>query len=387
MTRRTRARRQRGNGSILERADGRFEARYVFTDGGRRVRRSIYAKTREEADAALKRALVDVLDHKQPPKAITVGRLAAEWLEAKERTKRRPSTLRRYEQITRVHVVPNIGRVPVTKLTAHDVEVMLDRAVKSGLSHQSASHVRAVVRSMLNRAVRQGIIGRNVAADAEWAQPPREEAEYLTPEQVQTLFASIDGDPLAPAIIVATFTGARQGELLGLTWRDIDFEGRTIAIRHAVQWISTPNDGKREREWRLVPTKTEKSRRVIPMSKTAGDALRAQKVAQAQQRLVAGRRWADHGFVFTGPHGNPLDGTNVTKRFQRLLKLAGLPRRRWHSLRHTAAVLLLKQNVPPRVVMELLGHSTISLTMNTYSHVLDSMMREAADELDRALGG
>lgn len=158
----------------------------------------------------------------------------------------------------------------------------------------------------------------------------------------------------------------------------MDFEAGVIHVRHALQRI----DG----ELRLVDPKTLRSRRTILAPKVAMDALAAHKARQAQEQLLAGPRWRSSGLVFTAMEGGPLDAAVVRRRFPRLLKKAGLPAMPFHNLRHSCASLLLAQGVPARVVMETLGHSQISLTLNTYTHVAAELMREAADAMDRALG-
>ena len=171
--------------------------------------------------------------------------------------------------------------------------------------------------------------------------------------------------------------GLRRGETLGLAWNDVDLDDGTLTVRQALQRI----DGK----LRLTPPKTKRSRRTIALPQTVVAALRMHRARQLQERLLAGSRWHDSGLVFTTTIGTPLEPRNVTRDFQRILAKAGLPRIRLHDLRHGCATLLLAQGVQPRVVMDILGHSTISVTMDTYSHVLATMRRDAADQIDAVL--
>jgi integrase len=177
---------------------------------------------------------------------------------------------------------------------------------------------------------------------------------------------------------VALALGLRQGEALGLSWEDIDFQSRRLLVRHGLQRI----DG----ELRLVEPKTRQSRRTIAMPGVVIDALTHHKAKQTQERLLAGRRWRDTGLVFTSTIGTPIEVGNLRRSFWKLLDRAGLPRMRFHDLRHSCASLLLVQGVPARVVMETLGHSNISITMDTNTHVLPELQRQAADAMDRALG-
>ncbi|MFN2484266.1 MAG: tyrosine-type recombinase/integrase [Candidatus Limnocylindria bacterium] len=306
-----------------------------------------------------------------------VGRYLTDWLAA-ARSSLRPSTYRRYEQLVRVQIVPALGRISLVKPSPADIERFLASMLAAGASPQSAHHARAVLRTALARAVRHGLLTRNVAALAAAPKVERREVQVLSPDEVHRLFEVAADDRLEALYVLAVATGARQGELLALTWPDIDLDAATLRIRAAMQRVN----GKLTR----VEPKTARSRRTVVLARVAVQALREHRTRQLQERLWAGSRWQDHGLVFARAIGTPLDGTAVTPAFQALLATAGLPRITFHALRHTAASLLLAQGVHPRVVMEQLGHSTIALTMNTYSHVMPALERDAADRMDVALG-
>jgi integrase len=172
--------------------------------------------------------------------------------------------------------------------------------------------------------------------------------------------------------------GLRQGEALGLRWDEVDLDMGYIRITKQLQRIhGSPQ---------LVEPKTERSRRTLVMPPMITRSLREHRARQGQEKAAARGRWVETGLVFTTPIGTPLDGTAVTKGFHHLLKQAGLPQRRFHDLRHSCATLLLVQGVSPRVVMDLLGHSQIGLTMNTYSHVIPDLRRDAAQRMQDLLG-
>jgi integrase len=189
----------------------------------------------------------------------------------------------------------------------------------------------------------------------------------LSPDQARELLEAVAGSPIETLVRVALSLGLRQGEALGLRWLDVDLEARQLHVRHALQRVAG--------ELILVEPKSRSSRRSLPLPEALVVALREHK--DRQPGLPA-------AYLFTTVGGQPLDGVSVTKRFQKLLRDAGLPRMRFHNLRHSCASLLLAQGVSPRQVMEVLGHSQISLTLNTYAHILPS--RETADVMDRVLG-
>jgi integrase len=172
--------------------------------------------------------------------------------------------------------------------------------------------------------------------------------------------------------------GLRQGEALGLRWQDVDLEAGTLRVEHGLQRIGG--------RLQLVPTKSTRSRRTVLVPTLVTDALRAHRTRQLEERLLAGGRWHDGGYVFSSTIGTPIDAAELRRAFAAILRRAGLPVIRFHDLRHSAASLMLAQGVAARVVMETLGHSSYSLTMDTYSHVLPALQRQAADAMDRLLG-
>lgn len=201
----------------------------------------------------------------------------------------------------------------------------------------------------------------------------------LAPAEARQLLAAAQDDRLGALYSVALALGLRQGEALGLSWEDVDFESRRLHVRHGLQRIAG--------QLKLVEPKTRQSRRTIALPAIVVDALQHHKARQSQERLLAGTRWRETGLVFTSTIGTPIEVGNLRRSFWRLLDKAGLPRMRFHDLRHSCASLLLVQGVPARVVMETLGYSNISITMDTYTHVLPELQRQAADAMDRALGG
>jgi integrase len=371
-------RRGPGEGSIFKRTDGRWVGQldlgYVDTPQGRRRRfRSVYGQTRTDVAERLTKLLREQHTGTLPKgERLTVGDFLTTWLADK---RVRPSTRAGYQTWVEQHLIPSLGRIRLEKLQPQDVDAMVQAKLAAGLAPRTVHHIRAVLRAALSQAVRYQLVPRNVATLSNPVTVPDHEMNVFTPAEAQVFLAAVRGDRLEALYGVVLALGLRQGEALGLRWEDVDLEGRRLIVANALQRV----DGKLA----LVPPKTRRSRRTIELPAIAVTALRAHKIRQVEERLLAGGRWRDTGFVFTSTIGTPLAGPNVTKRFQRLLAAADLPRLRFHDLRHSCATLLLVQGVPARVIMEILGHSSISLTMNTYSHVMPSLKREAADAMDR----
>jgi integrase len=383
--RRSRCDRKRGNGEgSLYEYRGRWRAAVTWTDeGGRLRRRTISAPTFDEARQRLTRLRADLDAGKAPATTGTVAEYLSRWLEA-ERQRVRPSTWRQREQYVRSYVVPALGSMPLAKVAPTDVERMTAGMVGRGLSPRTAAHCRVILRRALADAQRDGLVHGNSAA---LARPPRVATrsmeagrDYLDPTQLRRLLEASMLHPLGPLVTLAATTGMRQGELLGLRWRDIHSDGRSLTVHGSMArgW-----DG----GWVLAEPKTARSRRTINLPARAITALEAQRQRQDTHRVAAGRDWQDRdGLVFTDEVGRALRGYTVTAELHRLLEIAGLPSVPFHALRHSCATALLAAGVPLKVVSETLGHTTIVVTANTYAAVTPELRRDAADALDRTLG-
>jgi len=366
-------------GSIRRRSDGRWEATlhvgYVY---GKRVRKSFYGKTRREVQLRLVAAQRDLQRGIVPTdERITVGEFLDQWLDQVAAPSVRGSTFAGYEGTVRRHLKPVLGRIALARLEPRQIQSLLNEKFDSGLSARSVGIIHAVLRQALNQALRWEMVSRNVATLVEPPRAPRADVTYMTPTQARTFLDAIRGDRLEALYAVAVALGLRQGEILGLRWADVDFDVSTITVCQALQRV----DGRLT----FVEPKSRRSRRTIPMPPTVARALRAHRARQLEERLTGGPDWNEYDLVFVSTTGTPLDGRNLTRRFQAVLERAGLPRMRFHDTRHTCASLLLAQGVQPRVIMETLGHSQIGLTLNTYAHVIPELQREAAERMEEVL--
>lgn len=314
------------------------------------------------------------VDHTASP---SVGAFLGTWL-ALTRLSVRPKTYISYRSIVERHLAPALGPIPLAELRPADVQAYLLAKAASNLAPRTVAYHRNILRQALGHAERIELVTRNVARLALPPRIPRREVRPLAPEQARTLLGVIAGERHEAAYLIALGVGLRQGEILGLTWDDIDLATGDIRVRRALQRV--------EGAFAFVEPKSRTSRRVVPMPELVRSALvrhRARWEAERAGRAIDDGPFAD--LLFTTLAGHPIDGINVTRRFQRILRAAGLPRQRFHDLRHACASLLLAQGVPARVVMETLGHSQISLTLDTYSHVIPALGREAAERMDALL--
>ena len=368
--------RANGEGSIYQRADGLWVAAITGVDGRRQ---RFYARTRAEVGRRLTEALQRRdLGEIGPAGQDTVAAWLETWLATVKPTLR-PRTWIRYRELCRVHLIPAIGRLRLGRLQPAHLETLYAAQLAAGSSPTTVHHVHMVLHRALGAAVRQGRVNRNVA---QLVTPPRRaqgEMQVLDAAEARHLCEVAAGDAAHGVLpILAVTTGMRQGELLALRWRDVDLEAGSLAVSGTLQRV--PNVGLARDE-----PKTLRSRRQVRLTPTAIAALKRQQAAQAADRLVAGDRWVGD-WVFAGPFGAPLNAWAVRRHFTALLKRAGLPPIRFHDLRHTAATLLLGQGVHPKVVADLLGHATVAMTLDRYSHVALAMHQQAADALEVVLG-
>jgi integrase len=371
--------RKRGNneGTIRKRSDGRWEARIVEEDG---TRRSFYGKTRQEVARLLAAGIRDrdagltAYTDRQ-----TVEQFLQSWLERTQHTLK-PSTAMRYAQDIRVHLAPTLGHVMLTKLTAQQVQGVYARKLSDGLAVSTVRNFHAVLRTALDDAVRLGLVQRSVATMTTPPSIRRGEMATLDEAQVRKLLAVVAGDRLEALLVMALATGMRRGELMTLKWADIDLDNASLQVRRTIQ--RTP------RGWIAGEPKSRYSRRRIAIPQTLAAALRRHRIRQSEERLKLGEAWLDEDLVFTTPIGSRLPRSVFEHSwFHPLLQKAALPRMRFHDLRHTAATLLLARGINPKVVSEMLGHSSIAITLSLYGHVTPHMQQQAADTMDRVLGG
>jgi len=290
-----------------------------------------------------------------------------------------PSTYNSYDSILVQHLIPGLGRIALAKLAPADVQTFLNAKLASGLSPRRVQYIHAVLRRALVTAERWGMVSRNVAKLVDPPRVPRHEILPLTPEQAKRLFDAAAEDRYRGLWVTALGTGLRQGELLALRWEDIDLDAGRLHVRHTLARVN----GKLE----LLEPKTDRSRRMVMLPTVVSDALRAHRTQQRKERLVAGSRWVDSGHVFATSIGTPIEAAAVSRAFQVALVRAGLPHTRFHDLRHAAATFLLAQGFTLEDVKNLLGHSSITLTSNTYGHVLERRQLQVAAGMNAALGG
>lgn len=376
----TSGRRSNGEGTIVQRADGRWMASVTVGHGpdGKQKRKSFYGKSRKEVAGKLGQALQDqkaglVVD----PKRATLAEFLDLWLEESVRQTTRPNTYIGYRGLVKNHISPKLGHVQVQKLEPLQVQHFLNERLSTGLSTRMVQFMRVVLRRALSFAVKWGYAQRNVATLVDPPRVKRPEVVPLTQDQAKQFLAHVSGGRYEALFTLTIALGLRRGEVLALKWQDVDLVAGTLAVTGTLQRLSGA--------LQVVEPKTEKSRRVVRMPQVAILALKAHRTKQLEARLKAGTAWQDSGLVFTTLTGGPFDPRRLNRVFDVALGHAGLPHFRFHDLRHSAATLLLAGGVSVKVISEMLGHANTSITLDVYSHSLDTMRQEAADHMDTLL--
>ena len=381
-------RRGRGEDSLYQRtSDGRWivEIRDGYKPSGKP--NIIYLTGKTKAAVMEKRRKV----HEQMARGVpvkaeqqTVGTYLAYWLQHKVKPSRRTTTYDGYVSLCKTHIIPAIGRRQLSKLTAQDVQAMLSTMIENGVSPTTAKNGRAVLRKALNDAIREDLIWRNVVSLTDMPTQRTYHAKPLTTEEIPRFLAAARGHQLEALWFLLPTIGLRAGEAYGLRWQDIDLERGELAVQVQIQRVGTP------KRPRFVDTKTERSRRPVPLPQQVVTALRAHRERQhAAIELAGGRRRGEEWqhLVFCTEIGTPLDPSKVMAQYREILRTAGIdPDRRLHDLRHTCATMLARLGVQPREAQEILRHSRIQTTLAVYTHVSSEGIRSAVDRMDGVFG-
>ena len=374
--------RANGEGSIRKLKDGRWEGRYTAGHDpatGKQIFKSVLGKTQAEVKEKLKKALVEAgqIDFTKSGK-YTVGTWMDEWFENVAKIKVRPSSHQTYRGYIDNHIKPNIGSIPLEKLTTMDLQKLYRTLLTkgrverieaenqpSGLSAKTVRNINQVISSALDLAVAQKIIPSNPTDACELPKVEQREMQTIPEEQLQAFLAEARATGVYEMYYIELATGLRRGELLGLKWQDIDWKNGIIKVRRQIARV----DGQIVE----APLKTKNSYRTVTISPQAIEVLKQQKAKTHDQ------------YVFPSPNGGPISPDSVNNMLKRVLARAGIPKVRFHDLRHTFATIALQNGVDIKTVSGMLGHFSTGFTLNTYAHVTTAAQKEAAQTMGNVL--
>jgi integrase len=376
------AKRASGEGSVRQRSNGLWEARLSYVDqDGRRRSASFYGPSAEDVRDKLNRAR-DRVKAAEPVKD-SAARLAdyiEHWSEtALEGSPRKAKTKALYRQLARLHLSPApFGATPLDRLRKTTIDGLIVSLRKRELSDSTVRLTYTVLRAILEDAKLDGLVAENAAAKIARPGLRRTEARYLAAGEVASILSSAEGLRYRPVLALIAATGLRQGEALALRWEHVNLGDGTLKVAATLGRVG----GK------LLSTepKSARSRRTVPLSPAVVALLKAQRAAQAAERLRAGEHWTDSGLVFTTELGLPVDLRYLHRTIKRAAAKAGIDNVSGHTLRHSAAVAWLEAGVHIKAVADLLGHSSIAITGDIYGHASDATTRAAVDGLAAQLG-
>ena len=362
-------------GRIRQRTKGSWE---VTLDTGRvsagsRLRKSETVKGKKSDAERRLRELLSTHERGLPVESskVTVAEFLARWYRDYVVPKTGPRTQMTYESIIRVHLVPHLGTIKLKKVQPSDIQSLGAALLNKGKAARTVLHVQAVLSEALKYAIRWGLLWRNPSDAVDPVRALRKEVQVPDAEAVLGALETARATHHGASIHFVAYTACRRGEGLGLRWQDCDLDRGIVSIVQTVQWVSGQGTI-------IQPPKNATSRRAISLDPGTVAVLRAHRADQAEHKLSLGGVYQDLGLVFPGPLGKPLDPAALTHAWERIAKKAGIPGVRVHDLRHFHATLLLQMGIHPKVVQERLGHSTISVTLDTYSHVVPGLQEKAA---------
>lgn len=396
------ARRAKGDGSLKERANGRWEGYLPYKDNlGRSRRKYFTGRTKREVQAlinAFKQTLARGPYFEPARKPLET--YLAEWLQTDAPKHVKPHVIPSYERYIKLYLNPLIGHLPLAELTTPIVQAWCDTLAETGrailkgskpaggqskaapkpLAPSTISRAKGILQSALGDARRRGLILDNPADGAKGPTIRREEMKYWRPEQTRKFLASVEGHYLEAYYLVALALGLRISEALGLRWSDVDLEKGTLKVEQTLQRSKVDNPI-------IADVKRGSSRRTIRLPQKVIAALRKHRASQNSLQLAAGANWKNKqlDLIFTSETGYHLEDRNILHQFRRLAIQAKLPQLRVHDMRHTAAALMILTGANIKVVSETLGHASIRITLDLYGHLYDEQKQDVADAMDRLL--
>ena len=365
-----------GNGSIRQRPDGRWEGRISlgFDGAGKRIQKSFYGDTQKEVAEKIRKASAQIDEGRFiEPSKMTVKQWLSEWLETFCANNLKPYTLTSYRGIIEHHINNYIGAMKLQSVKGTHIQKMYNGLTKDGFSAKSVKNISAVAHKAFSMAIKQGLISYNPCDAAQLPSMTQHEIKPLTDAEIPVFLEAIKGHIYENAFALCLFAGLREGECLGLSWEQVDFNKQSITICQQLQ------KGNKGEGYQLRPfTKSNKPRTIKP-PQIAFDYLKREQKRQAENRLAVGTIWTNaDNLVFTNEIGKNIAIPTFYRAFKKIVATIGRPDARPHDLRHTAATVAIASGADIKSVQSLMGHATASFTLNVYAHTSEKMMEDTA---------
>ena len=369
-TNRKKSRRRNGDGNTYRHKNG---WRTVISHKGHTV--TAMGRSEQESRRLAKEKIkaLPIYDGSLVPAAakLTTGEFLTNWITKKHKTSIAATTYRRYASLINIHIIPALGTIKLQAVTKNHVNALMLQMREKGQSARSQQQARAVLSAAFESAMEDDLVASNPVVKSRTITLDTAQIHPFTLVEVQTLLAKTTGVQMQARVRMATLYAMRQGEALGLQWKDVDFTKKTVFIWQQIQKI--------EGAYEFVKLKSDDSIRTLEIDDETLAALKAHKIQQNLDRLAMGDKWVDHDLVFTTTNGKPIDCKTDYRQWHRALAIAGLPIKRLHDARHTAATLLFDQGIDIEVIRRFMGHSSVLLTSKTYVHHSARQLKGVAD--------
>ncbi|KRQ85843.1 Tyrosine recombinase XerC [Caloramator mitchellensis] len=374
---------KRGNneGTIYKRPNGTWCGQITLgrSEDGKLKRQSFYGKTRQEVAEKINKAInsfaAGVLVE---PSQLTLSNWLNTWLFEYKKSNLRPSTLQSYEYLIRYHINPALGHYKLKELRSEHLQMLYNDKLKEGLSPRTVKYIHTVLHGALKQAAKNNIVARNISEATILPKQRKKDIKVLTLEEQQRFLNSLEGERLKSIFIIALATGMRQGELLALTWDNVNFKEGTITVKRSLKRVKNFDSNIKKKTIVIFQEpKTNAGNRIIPLPPAVLEELKNHRKRQLEEKLKAGEVYEDNNLVFATELGKPIETRNLMRTFYRICEKANIDIN-FHALRHTYATRLLEANEHPKVVQEILGHNDITTTLNIYSHVMPEVKKAAA---------
>lgn len=383
-------RRDRGDGSVRQRTNGSWEGRYTFTNNdGVKSTKSVYAPTQTEAKRKLKELIFamenfDESDWTQPTKT-TVGEWMDTWMKEYKKNSVRPATYTSYHLNIETHIRLALGSIELQKLRPEHIQKLLNSMSKANnkraaLAPWTVLKVKNILSGAMEQAIKNRIIQFNPAKAVTPPKLEQKEIRILTEEEQEKFMGACKGHRLEALYLLALATGMRRGEILALTWDCVDFDNQSIAVKGSVSRIKDPDTG--ITALHFAEPKTKSGRRQVPILDSMVPVLEAHRERQNAEKAEAGSAWNKRNLVFCSNVGTPVEPRRLCTTMDKITSSVGLPHFTFHAMRHTFATCLLEAGVPAKVVQDVLGHADVTLTLNTYSHVIGTTAHEQMSKIN-----